>query len=204
MGGAIFGEFTAESAQLIARHGLPGVEPYRGWLTAWLDKPGMSVTLGGIAQGYGAARALAGIPQPEAMVDISGDVAVRGTWRVGIQHPRLPRGTLIAALTLTDAVIETSGDYEKYFEVDGKRYHHILDPHTGRPAAGAISATVVHPDGAIADALATSLLVSGARKAPVRALDAWALVILEDGRILELGDAHGKVKDLELLAGTAE
>jgi thiamine biosynthesis lipoprotein len=155
--------------------------------SAFLRRPGMSATLGGIAQGYAATAALRAIPEHPAAVDVSGDIAVRGAWTVGIQHPRRPRGELLATLVLTDAALTTSGDYERAFERDGVRYHHILDPRTGRPATGAMSATVVHPDGAIADALSTALVVRGADAEAVETLGAWALVVTSDGAVHELG-----------------
>lgn len=149
---------------------------------ASLPEAGMAVTLGGIAQGYAAERALATIPaEHEAIVDVSGDLCARGTWSVDVQDPRGPRGTSIATLALTDACLSTSGDYERFFEVDGVRYHHILDPHTGRPARGAISATVVASDGAVADALATALLITGPDAGVVERFGAWALVVDGDG-----------------------
>ena len=154
---------------------------------ASLEQPGMAVTLGGIAQGYAASRALDQMPGREAAVDVSGDIAVRGTWTIGIQHPRKSRGTTFATLSVRDAVLTTSGDYEQGFVQDGVRYHHVLDPKTGMPARGAISATVVHPDGAIADALATALVVRGADADAVSALGAWALVVTPDGVVHELG-----------------
>ncbi len=181
--------------------------PLVGWrglhvegATAWLDRPGASVTLGGIAQGYGAARALALIPEPEAMVDVSGDIALRGSWRVGVQHPRAEHGALVAALTATDTVLVTSGDYEHGFVEDGVLYHHILDPRTGMPGRGAMSVTVAHPDGATCDALSTALMVLGPDPRPVEALGAWALLVLPDGRLVEMGDRGEAIRDVELAA----
>ncbi len=146
------------------------------------------ITLGGIAQGYAASAALARIPKKRAaMVDVSGDIAVRGRWTIGIQHPRADSGLAFAQVGLRNAVLSTSGDYEHYFEADGQRYHHILDPKTGLPAYGAISATVVHPDGALADALATALIVLGPDEAVVSSAGAWALVVTPDLQIHELG-----------------
>ena len=168
---------------------------------AWarLESSDMSVTLGGLAQGYAASRALEHIEGREAMVDVSGDIAVRGRWTLGIQHPRRPRGVPILQLTLEDAVLSTSGDYENFFERDGRRYHHILDPRTGYPAVAARSATVVHSEGAIADALATALMVLGPDPAVVEALDAWAYVIDADGVAHTLGRPDGRVSAIRPL-----
>jgi FAD:protein FMN transferase len=163
---------------------------------AALARPGMSVSLGGIAQGWAAAAGRE-TTEHSVLVDVSGDIAVRGQWTVGVQHPRRPRGELIAAVVLRDAVLTTSGDYERAFELDGERMHHVLDPRTGRPAVGASSATVVSVDGAVADGLATALLVLGPDDAVVRALDAWALVVTRDGVVHELGRRGHQVVAVE-------
>lgn len=165
---------------------------------ASLDQPHMAVTLGGIAQGYAAGAALGDISGGrEALIDLSGDLAARGAWSVGLQNPRAARGVTFGSVTLVDAALTTSGDYESAFILDGVRYHHILDPHTGRPATGAISATVVCVDAAVADGLATALVVLGPRDDVVRALDAWAVVVTADGVVHELGErAH--VVDVKL------
>lgn len=160
---------------------------------ARLNEPGMAATLGGIAQGYAAQRALEQIPSKhEAIVDVSGDLCARGTWTVDVQDPRGPRGASVASVDLTSACLSTSGDYEKGFVRDGVRYHHILDARTGMPGAGAWSATVVASDGAVADALATALIVLGPDEEVVRALDAWALVIDANGQHV-LGAHEGVV-----------
>ena len=144
------------------------------------------------------------VPDRDALVDVSGDIAARGAWQVGLQHPRRPRGELIAKVLLTDAVLTTSGDYERYFEQDDKRMHHVLDPRTGRPGRGAISATVVSADGAVADGLATALLVLGPDAVVVQSLDAWALVVDPAGVVHELGERDNHVSAVEILAVSGE
>jgi thiamine biosynthesis lipoprotein len=79
---------------------------------------------------------------------------------VGIQHPRSP-SELIAVVDLHGRAIATSGDYEQYFEHEGKRYHHIFDPATGRPASRCQSVSVIADDDMTADALATAVFVMG-------------------------------------------
>ena len=161
--------------------------------TGRLARAGMSASLGGVAQGYAAEQALARVPSEwEALVDVSGDIAVRGTWEIGLQHPRRPRGEVFATVGLTDAVLTTSGDYERFFEVEGVRYHHVLDPRTGEPATGAWSATVAHSEGAIADALATALVVTGSETPAVAAHGAWAGGFDGGGPTL-LGELGGRV-----------
>ncbi len=137
--------------------------------TVALADSGMAMGLGGIAQGYIADRVAEVIRSrgfTDFVIDVSGDLRVDGRvggrpWRVGIQDPR-QRDRVIATLPLADGIsVVTSGDYERYFELDGRRYHHILDPATGYPATDCRSVTVVSTDTGIADALATGLFVLG-------------------------------------------
>jgi thiamine biosynthesis lipoprotein len=134
---------------------------------------GTRVDLGGIAAGYAVDRAVeilrAGGVRG-ALVDIGGDVYCLGLgargepWRVGIRHPRGQE--VLTVLSLSDRAVATSGDYEDYFIQDGKRYSHIFDPRTGRPAErGVVSATVIADSCITADALGTALVVMGAKEA---------------------------------------
>ncbi len=135
-------------------------------------KPGMAIDLGGIAKGYAIARVIdllrsAGVK--DALVDAGGDLYALGTrpdgssWRVGIRHPRRAE-QLIAVLAADNLAIMTSGDYERYFMKNGRRYSHIVDPRTGYTARGTASVTITAPDATMADALATGVLVLGAEK----------------------------------------
>jgi thiamine biosynthesis lipoprotein len=127
---------------------------------------GFELGLGGIAKGYGVDRAMAlwlaeGVKH--GIVDAGGDLKALGTnddgpWEIAIKHPRR-RDEVLAVIPVSNACVVTSGDYERFFEVDGQRYHHILDPRDGRPSRGAMSATVLGPDAAASDALATALCV---------------------------------------------
>ena len=129
---------------------------------------GTRLGLGGIAKGYGVDRAMAVLMQhgiKDGIVNAGGDLKALGTkfgkpWRIAITHPRKGEEP-VAVIPLSNICLVTSGDYERFFVVDGKRYHHILDPRTGRPATGCISATVLAPDAAFADALATAMVVLG-------------------------------------------
>jgi thiamine biosynthesis lipoprotein len=129
---------------------------------------GFELGLGGIAQGYGADRAMAVLVEhgvEHAIVDVSGDLKLLGRhfdepWEIAISHPRR-RGEVMAVLRVSNTCIVTSGDYERFAEIDGQRYHHIIDPHTGRPSTGCMSATVVGPDATVCDGLATALCVMG-------------------------------------------
>lgn len=135
-------------------------------------REGMGIDLGGIAAGYAADRAverLQGMGVKDALVDIGGDCYCLGAsaggtpWRVAVRHPR--RDGILTILDLSDAAVTTSGDYEDFFVEDGKRYSHIFDPGTERPAErGVVSATVIAPSCTAADAIATALIVLGEEK----------------------------------------
>ena len=126
------------------------------------------VGLGGIAKGYAVDRAVDVIKKrgfAEFSVNAGGDLFVVGDhqgkpWKVGLQHPRDP-GRIIALIPVTNAAVLTSGDYERYFEKDGVRYSHILDPGTGMPARLCQSVTVLAPRTYIGDAVATGVFILG-------------------------------------------
>lgn len=157
---------TAEAvAEAVARCGWQKVELIDGKVR----KPeGLEIGLGGIAKGYGVDRAMQVLMDhgiEHAIVNAGGDLKALGRngdelWTIAIRHPR-EQQRVLAVLPVSNSCVVTSGDYERFFEVDGRRYHHILDPRTGYPATGAMSATVIAPDAAVADALATSLCVLG-------------------------------------------
>jgi len=159
-----------------------------------VDLPaGMKLGLGGIAKGYGVDRAMEVLLAhgvEHAIVNAGGDMKVLGRkfgepWEVAIKHPR-DRERAIAALRVSNTSVVTSGDYERFFEIDGRRYHHIIDPRTGRPSEKALSATVLHPSAELADALATALCVLGPEEglALVARLErAEAIVVGIDGGV---------------------
>ena len=132
---------------------------------------GMKIGLGGIAKGYGVDRAMKILMDhgiQNAIVNAGGDMKILGKefdepWKIGIKHPRR-KGKALAIVRLTNTCLVTSGDYERFFELNEKRYHHIIDPRTGYPARGCMSASVVAPNAEYADALATSLCVLGPAK----------------------------------------
>jgi thiamine biosynthesis lipoprotein len=131
----------------------------------------MTVGLGGIAKGYGVDRAmqvLLDLGIQHAIVNAGGDLKALGReggkpWEIAVKHPRDPE-RVIAVIGLSNAAMVTSGDYERFFEHEGQRFHHILDPRTGYPSNGAMSATVIAPSAEFADALATALCVLGAEE----------------------------------------
>lgn len=129
--------------------------------------PDAAVNFGAIAKGYAVDRAVAVLRARgagEALVNAGGEIrATGGSWQVGIQHPRSP-SELIAVVDLYGRAIATSGDYEQYFEREGKRYHHIFDPATGRPATRCQSVSIIADDDMTADALATAVFVMGTER----------------------------------------
>ncbi|MCX6551009.1 MAG: FAD:protein FMN transferase [Acidobacteria bacterium] len=136
--------------------------------SVFLPTAGMRIGLGGIAKGYGVDRAADVLVErgiTSFVVDGGGDMRVEGTdvegpWTVHIAHPRHP-GQIFETIRLSHGSIVTSGDYLRYFERDGVRYHHIIDPTTGRPARRSVSVTVIAPTATEADGLATGLFVLG-------------------------------------------
>jgi thiamine biosynthesis lipoprotein len=155
--------------------------------------PQLAVDLGGIAKGYAVDRALAVLRAygvTSAAVNAGGDIALLGSkqgrpWRIGIQHPRRP-GEVLTTLEVIDRAVVTSGDYERSFEQDGRRYHHLFDPRSGYPAERCQSVTVLAPGAMLADALATALFVLGPEAGLALLADyphVDALFVAADGRL---------------------
>ena len=137
-------------------------------------KDGMKIDFGGIAKGYTSGR-IADIYREcgvtSGLINLGGNVQVVGTktdgskWRVAVQSPEA-EDDYLGILSTADRAVITSGGYERYFEQDGVKYHHIIDPSTGHPANnGLVSVTIVSADGTLADGLSTSLFIMGKDKA---------------------------------------
>lgn len=143
------------------------------------DRKGMQIDFGGIAKGYTSARIMEIYQEygiTSGMVNLGGNVQVLGSkidgsdWRVAIQSPD-DANDYIGVLEVRDKAVITSGGYERYFEQDGKTYHHIIDPSTGYPAENElISVSIISEDGTLADGLSTALFVMGKD----RALEYWS------------------------------
>lgn len=135
------------------------------------DDPRVTVNLAGIAPGYAVdciADRMAELGFKDALVELGGEVRARGRrpdgtpWRVAIEKPVSAGREVQWLVALSEGGLSTSGDYRAYFEHDGQRYSHTIDPHTGRPVTHALaSVSVIHADTISADALATALLVLG-------------------------------------------
>lgn len=156
---------------------------------------GTEIDLGAVAKGYTGDilyEMLSEAGVTSAILDLGGNIHVIGgkpdgtPWRLGIKDPRADGN--IGVLELYDSAAVTSGDYERYFEDDGTRYCHILDPKTGRPAAnGLCSVTVVGKEGRLCDALSTALFVMGSEDAERywRSHNDFQMILIEiDGDIL--------------------
>jgi thiamine biosynthesis lipoprotein len=161
------------------------------------------IDLGGIAKGYAVAEAVrvlkdAGIRS--ALVDAGGDIYAFGRtggrpWRVGIRNPR--GEGIIGVLDLCEQSLATSGDYERCFERDGVRYHHILDPATGYPAGGVVSVTVLSSNATLADAWSTALFVLSAQRGLECAEavpDVDALIVTSEGKRLYTSGLRDRIR----------
>ncbi|MBQ7158785.1 MAG: FAD:protein FMN transferase [Treponema sp.] len=139
--------------------------------SVFLTRKGMALDLGGIAKGYAADELVSILHSARvrrAIIDLGGNVYLFGRksdetlWRTGIKNPLHPEDEPICILQVPESSVVTSGIYERFFEQDGKRYHHILDAETGFPAAsGLLSVSVVRQSSMEADAFATALFVLG-------------------------------------------
>ncbi|HMK43426.1 MAG TPA: FAD:protein FMN transferase, partial [Dissulfurispiraceae bacterium] len=143
--------------------------------TVFLRQPGMQIDLGGIIKGFAADKAAEILQQhgiPGGIVAAAGDIKLFGKradgkpWEVGIQNPRQSGkdDELLATVSLETSGISTSGDYQRYFIENGKRYNHILNPKTGFPATSCQSVTVIAPSATLTDSLSTGIFVMGPEK----------------------------------------
>ena len=173
--------------------------------TVFLRKAGMKLDLGAIAKGYATEQAVEVLKRHgirRALIDAGGNIRVLGKnprstpWRIGIKNPR-KADAILAVLSLEDAAAVTSGDYYRFFEAGGKRYHHILDPRTGYPAGASMSVTVVTRDAGLADVLSTAFFVLEPEKALQMAKKLEGvdlLIVAADGRILHTPGLLGRVE----------
>ena len=167
-------------------------------LTVTKEYPQPLLDLGAAVKGYAAEQAISLLRRKgvsDAMISLGGNIAVCGSadangdgWQIGVRNPFFP-DTVAGSFRCTDTVIAVSGDYERYFERDGIRYHHIFDPNTGFPAdSGLKSTAVISSDGLLADALSTALFVMGKEKAlsfyQSGLYDFEAILFTTDGKVV--------------------
>jgi thiamine biosynthesis lipoprotein len=163
--------------------------------TVQFSQKGVRIDLGGIAKGYSVDRAIEVLKKlgyTRAFVGAGGDSRIIGDrfgkpWIVGIRDPLKGEGNVIARIPLVDAAISTSGDYERFFDEGGVRYHHIIDPHTGHSASKVRSATVIGPNATRTDGLSKTAFVLG----PDAALEIYnrlddidAIIVKLDGSVV--------------------
>lgn len=175
--------------------------------TVLLKKRGMMLDPGGIAKGYAADLAVKTLRDQgikSGLVAAAGDIRTFGTrpdgnpWNIGIKNPRPGSGSdeILATIKLGDKAVSTSGDYERYFMLDGQRYHHILDPRTGYPARGCRSVTVITDRGVFADAFSTAVFVLGPEKGLRLAEDEemQTLIVDDNGRVITTPGLKDKLR----------
>lgn len=164
--------------------------------TAYLAKEGMAVDLGGIAKGY-TSDAVTKLMKEEgvesALIWLGGNISAISNkpdgnpWKIAVENP-LNTEDYVGLVEVSDCSVITSGGYQRYFDQDGKRYHHIIDPAMGYPSdSGLLSVTIISENGTKADALSTALFVMGYD----RAVELWrqsddfeAIFVTEDGKVI--------------------
>ncbi len=167
-----------------------------------LSGKAMVLNLGGVAKGYIVKKALDALEKEgvtRAIIHAGGDMAVFGgdektPFSIGIQDPRIKK--LLGTARVSDGAVSTSGDYERFFMKDGKRYHHILDPKTGWPATQTRSVTIIAKDHTLADGLSTAVFVLGPEKgmALIERLDAVEGVIVDKNGVVTISSGfNGKI-----------
>ena len=198
--GALNAIWNLQEGRIVSPERLPDTLDAVGWQQVQLSETGVYLShanarldLGGVVKEFAvdmSVQQLRAAGFPNHIVELAGDVYTSGTstneqpWRIGISDPSDP-ATAIRTLELTDAALASSGSYQRFFTYEGKQYSHFLDPKTGRPVEGAISASVVAESTLIAGAVATVACLHGANGA-----EAWLarsglpwLLIDESGRL---------------------
>jgi thiamine biosynthesis lipoprotein len=145
----------------------------RQMLTVYLKEKGMRIGFGGIGKGYAAEKAKQVMKEmgvDSGVVNASGDLTTWGyqpngnPWTIGIVNPNAA-GQVFSYMNITNMAVATSGNYEKYIMIDGKKYSHTINPRTGLPVTGIKSVTIITPNAEIADAMATPVMIMGIKPA---------------------------------------
>jgi len=173
--------------------------------TVKLRRPGMRLGLGGIAKGYAVDRCAAvlrGEGLRDFMVQAGGDLFVAGSkgpvnWKVGVRDPRGGARDVIAVMPIKDHAFSTAGDYERSFILNGKRYHHIIDPATGYPATASREVTIFAPNAFLADALDDAVFILGPKKGLALVAsypDCSALIVDANNQVWTSKSLEGKLQ----------
>lgn len=167
--------------------------------TVYLENENMSIDLGGIAKGYASNKVNEILKKngvSSAVISLGGNVSVTGKrpdgtkWRIAVQDPINSEG-YVGILNVEDTSVITSGVYQRFFEQNGKKYHHIIDTKTGKPTQnGLLSVTIVCDNGAMADALSTSVMVAGLQKGSElwRKLDNFGMIVITDSNEMYISE----------------
>ena len=167
--------------------------------TVYLEYENMSIDLGGIAKGYASDKVNEILKKNDvssAVISLGGNVSVTGKrpdgtkWRIAVQDPMNSEG-YVGILNVEDTSVITSGVYQRFFEQNGKKYHHIIDTKTGKPTQnGLLSVTIVCDNGAMADALSTSVMVAGLQKGSElwRKLDNFGMIVITDSNEMYISE----------------
>ncbi len=165
--------------------------------TVYLENENMSIDLGGIAKGYASNKVNEILKKngvSSAVISLGGNVSVTGKrpdgtkWRIAVQDPMNSEG-YVGILNVEDTSVITSGVYQRFFEQNGKKYHHIIDTKTGKPTQnGLLSVTIVCDNGAMADA--TSVMVAGLQKGSElwRKLDNFGMIVITDSNEMYISE----------------
>ena len=173
--------------------------------------PAVMIDVGGYAKGYAVDQAIAELRRMgvnNAIVNAGGDLRAIGSksgrpWRIGIRHPR-QAGVIASLETRGDESIFTSGDYERYFEYQGQRFHHIIDPRSGRPAQGTSSVTILQRDASSADAAATAIFIAGPKRwrETARTMGIAEVMLIDTAGTIYMTEAMNQRVHLEIDAQT--
>jgi thiamine biosynthesis lipoprotein len=169
--------------------------------TVFFAHPKVKIDLGGIAKGYAVDNAIAALKEmgiEHALVTAGGDTKLLGDrmgkpWVVGIRDPRNAEKEAVL-IPLADAAMSTSGDYERYFEEDGKRYHHILSPTTGASSYEVQSVSIIGPESVYNDALSTAVFVMGLERGIglINSLKDYEAIVMDNNRRMHYSNGLGQ------------
>lgn len=169
--------------------------------TVFLKEHGMRIGFGGIGKGYAAERArhvMQSMNMDSGIVNASGDLTVWGfqpngeAWTIGIVNPNMA-GEIFSYMKVTNMAIATSGNYEKYVMIDGKKYSHTINPRTGLPVTGIKSVTILTTNAEIADAMATPVMIMGIEAGLDminQMKDIEAIIIDDNDRVYKSNNIH--------------
>ena len=204
----------AELAEAMALMGLEDLVLDEEACTAYLTRPGMAIDLGGIAKGWTADQLREYAREQGAergYVSLGGNLMIIGErpdgdpFKFGLRDPQGDASEYLGTVTLADGyTMATTGGYERYFEENGVRYHHVIDPRTGYPAdSDLLSVAVISPDGTLADYLSTTLFVQGLEAAKEAAdSDEYALVMVDrENNVWISGSLRGNFEPHETQSG---